>query len=230
LKSSNPSRASLVKYSLYKSYIIGDKQHLCLILLPVFTLHVSPWSNRNVTLSSMYKVVQIWPGLFLCKQVTVCPGNILTTLYDLLIYLFSFEAVQTEVLSASLNKQEIKNLQLVQTKFWLHLALIAVRNDRLFGRESRTCGVFKTKWLHWAGVSFKNGFRCEFISFTYYLLLLVSRHYTFLGRMTVNNACEVSWSNTFFFKFFLRIRLLYVKSRLQNQISFPRSIFTDKFV
>jgi hypothetical protein len=29
----------------------------------------------------MYKVVQIWPGLIVCKQVTVCPGHILTTLY-----------------------------------------------------------------------------------------------------------------------------------------------------
>ena len=28
-----------------------------------------------------YKVVQIWPGLFVCKQVTVCPGHIWTTLY-----------------------------------------------------------------------------------------------------------------------------------------------------
>ena len=28
-----------------------------------------------------YKVVQIWPGLFVCKQVTVCPGHIGTTLY-----------------------------------------------------------------------------------------------------------------------------------------------------
>jgi hypothetical protein len=28
-----------------------------------------------------YKVVQIWPGLILCKQVTVCPGHIWTTLY-----------------------------------------------------------------------------------------------------------------------------------------------------
>jgi hypothetical protein len=26
-------------------------------------------------------VVQIWPGLFVCKQVTVCPGHIWTTLY-----------------------------------------------------------------------------------------------------------------------------------------------------
>jgi hypothetical protein len=29
----------------------------------------------------MYKVVQIWPGLFVYKQVTVCPGHIWTTLY-----------------------------------------------------------------------------------------------------------------------------------------------------
>ena len=28
----------------------------------------------------IYKVVQIWPGLFVCKQVTVCPGHIWTTL------------------------------------------------------------------------------------------------------------------------------------------------------
>jgi hypothetical protein len=29
----------------------------------------------------IYKVVQIWPGWFVCKQVTVCPGHIWTTLY-----------------------------------------------------------------------------------------------------------------------------------------------------
>jgi hypothetical protein len=28
-----------------------------------------------------HKVVQIWPGLIVCKQVTVCPGHIWTTLY-----------------------------------------------------------------------------------------------------------------------------------------------------
>ena len=32
--------------------------------------------------SVLYKVVQIWPGLFVCKQVTVCPGHIWTTLYN----------------------------------------------------------------------------------------------------------------------------------------------------
>jgi hypothetical protein len=29
----------------------------------------------------MYKMVQIWPGRFVCKQITVCPGHIWTTLY-----------------------------------------------------------------------------------------------------------------------------------------------------
>jgi hypothetical protein len=33
------------------------------------------------TLRIVYKVVQIWPGLIVCKQVTVCPGHIWTTLY-----------------------------------------------------------------------------------------------------------------------------------------------------
>jgi hypothetical protein len=33
-----------------------------------------------------YKVVQIWPGLIVCKQVTVCPGHIWTTLYVTELY------------------------------------------------------------------------------------------------------------------------------------------------
>jgi hypothetical protein len=38
--------------------------------------------NRGESLRyRMYKVVQIWPGLIVCKQVTVCPGHIWTTLY-----------------------------------------------------------------------------------------------------------------------------------------------------
>jgi hypothetical protein len=32
----------------------------------------------------MYKVFQIWPGLIVCKQVTICPGHIWTTLYTVL--------------------------------------------------------------------------------------------------------------------------------------------------
>ena len=47
------------------------------------------WLDSNVELCvtnlwNTYKVVQIWPGLFVCKQVTVCPGHIWTTLYVLL--------------------------------------------------------------------------------------------------------------------------------------------------
>jgi hypothetical protein len=46
-------------------------------------------SFRIVVMSGMlefrpnwsYEVVQIWPGWFVCKQVTVCPGHIWTTLY-----------------------------------------------------------------------------------------------------------------------------------------------------
>jgi hypothetical protein len=32
-------------------------------------------------MKQIYKVVQIWQVLFVCKQVTVCPGYIWTTLY-----------------------------------------------------------------------------------------------------------------------------------------------------
>jgi hypothetical protein len=37
----------------------------------------------------MYKVVQIWPGLIVSKQVTVCPGHIWTTLYIVINNLIS---------------------------------------------------------------------------------------------------------------------------------------------
>jgi hypothetical protein len=38
-----------------------------------------PWKSNK------YKVVKIWPGLFVCKQVTVCPGHIWTTLYYIFV-------------------------------------------------------------------------------------------------------------------------------------------------
>ena len=37
--------------------------------------------NAKVKKPLWYKVLQIWPGLFVGKQVTVCPGHIWTTLY-----------------------------------------------------------------------------------------------------------------------------------------------------
>jgi hypothetical protein len=57
LKSSNPSRASLIRYSLYKLNRICDKQQPCLTPIPIFTLLVSPWSSRTLTLCSMYNLL-----------------------------------------------------------------------------------------------------------------------------------------------------------------------------
>jgi hypothetical protein len=60
-----------------------------------------------------YKVVQIWPGLIVCKQVTVCPGHIWTTLYNTkfslkmssLLHAFSFQiSSKTEVNNTALSK------------------------------------------------------------------------------------------------------------------------------
>ena len=45
LKSPNLSKASLINYSLCNLNRIGDKQHPCLIPLPIFTLFVSPSSS-----------------------------------------------------------------------------------------------------------------------------------------------------------------------------------------
>jgi hypothetical protein len=50
------------------------------------------WQNYSQLLVSLnhlsnYKVVQIWPGLIVCKQVTVCPGHIWTTLYSKYLFL-----------------------------------------------------------------------------------------------------------------------------------------------
>jgi hypothetical protein len=40
-------------------------------------------SGFHLTLQDTYKAVQIWPGRFVYKQVTLCPGHIWTTLYIL---------------------------------------------------------------------------------------------------------------------------------------------------
>jgi hypothetical protein len=52
---------------------------LLLISLTISVHLCVPFQLRNKV--SLYKVVQIWPGLIVCKQVTVCPGHIWTTLY-----------------------------------------------------------------------------------------------------------------------------------------------------
>ena len=55
LKSPNPSRASLVRHSLWKLNRIDDQHHSCLTPLPVFILLVSPWFSRTLTLWAVYK-------------------------------------------------------------------------------------------------------------------------------------------------------------------------------
>ena len=57
LKSPSPSRASLVRHSLYKLNRTGDKQHPCLTRLPICTLLVSPRSSRTLTFCSMYNLL-----------------------------------------------------------------------------------------------------------------------------------------------------------------------------
>ena len=49
-------------------------------------------SGKSINIK--YKVVQIWPGLFVCKQVTVCPGHIWTTLYNECVFLPQFFCMQ----------------------------------------------------------------------------------------------------------------------------------------
>jgi hypothetical protein len=48
-------------------------------------LFILEWCVQNEICRSVhsYKLVQIWPGRFVCKQVTVCRGHIWTTLYYL---------------------------------------------------------------------------------------------------------------------------------------------------
>ena len=54
LKTSKPSRTSLVQYLSYKMNKSGDKQQPFLTPLPVFTLLVTCWSNNTSTHWSMY--------------------------------------------------------------------------------------------------------------------------------------------------------------------------------
>jgi hypothetical protein len=69
LKSSNPWRTLLARCSLYQLNRIGDKQHSCLTPVPVFTLLVSPWSIRTLTLylrtvCCCFLLCLSWPVLF----------------------------------------------------------------------------------------------------------------------------------------------------------------------
>ena len=57
LKFASPSRASLVRHSLYKLNRIGDKQHPCRTPLPICTLLVSPRSSHTLIFCSMYNLL-----------------------------------------------------------------------------------------------------------------------------------------------------------------------------
>jgi hypothetical protein len=81
---------NLTKYSLkqWKLRFINISVYYrnCIKTLCICVRCNSAWnvSDYQVSLNfplCIYKVVQIWPGRFVCKQVTVCPGYIWTTLY-----------------------------------------------------------------------------------------------------------------------------------------------------
>jgi hypothetical protein len=72
----NSKRSTL--YSWHKA----KKERQCMCNVTFRHIH-----ETTVTVeSNKYKVVQIWPGLFVCKQVTVCPGHIWTTLYYIFLH------------------------------------------------------------------------------------------------------------------------------------------------
>jgi hypothetical protein len=91
-----------------------------LINIPMYLL-ADPRLWQNSVKTHYYKVVQIWPGLFLCKQVTVCPRHIWTTLY----MGFSTNQWWLYLLSVQLEKWEgrmhsVKHNHLLQCQLYLH--------------------------------------------------------------------------------------------------------------
>ena len=54
---SKPSRASLVRHSLYNLNRIGNRQHTCLTRFPIFILLVSPRFSRKLTPGAIYKLL-----------------------------------------------------------------------------------------------------------------------------------------------------------------------------
>jgi hypothetical protein len=58
----------------------------------------------------IYKVVQIWPWRFVCKQVTVCPGHIWTTLYilqTLVVYPQNYSEINAIIKKITLLRSEV---------------------------------------------------------------------------------------------------------------------------
>jgi hypothetical protein len=72
-----------------KRKIFKRNIHLFILILPSFACFILVLSADSLTMSCRrYKMVQIWQGLIVCRQVTVCPGHIWTILYN-----FSYNTV-----------------------------------------------------------------------------------------------------------------------------------------
>jgi hypothetical protein len=84
------ARHQALHYSCCASSIYLDLNWYIIICFTWFILYcfLKFLSSLESNINAKYKVVQIWPGLFVCKQVTVCPGHIWTTLYIILFLIY----------------------------------------------------------------------------------------------------------------------------------------------
>jgi hypothetical protein len=79
----NKDPVMLTDESYYLLIILMHHYYMSYKLTRLVTIHYikSLVLSNSCSGDPLYKVVQIWLGLFVCKQVTVCPGHIWTTLY-----------------------------------------------------------------------------------------------------------------------------------------------------
>jgi hypothetical protein len=82
-----PLTVENVKTQFHISYLFTYSFWLTICM---FWNHYTCIFTKLIKLLPMYKVVKIWPGRFVCKQVIVCPGHIWTTLYDKHRHVFFF--------------------------------------------------------------------------------------------------------------------------------------------
>jgi hypothetical protein len=61
--------------------ISQERKHVTEIRYKEYQIMLTSEKLNNLIPIILYKVVQIWPGLIVCKLVTVRPGHIWTTLY-----------------------------------------------------------------------------------------------------------------------------------------------------
>jgi hypothetical protein len=63
----------------------------------IFIMYIAIYMYiHNQDIFIMYKVVQIWPGRFVCKQVAVCPAHIWTTFYIIYNYIHNKDIVMLD--------------------------------------------------------------------------------------------------------------------------------------